>query len=106
MIWSLLRGVIILLSAGLIAYGATYLNTIPGGLVVSINEKEVRISFVSGALLFIAGFLFFWLLLYFLGLCVAVLKFLSGDETALSRYLDRSRQAKGYKALFLSLIHI
>ena len=62
MIWSLLRGVIILLSAGLIAYGATYLNTIPGGLVVSINEKEVRISFVSGALLFIAGFLFFWLL--------------------------------------------
>jgi HemY protein len=33
------------------------------------------------------------------GLLVAVLRFLSGDETAVSRYFDRNREQKGYQAL-------
>ena len=38
------------------------------------------------------------------GLIVATLRFLTGDETALSRYFDRNREQKGYQALNDGLI--
>ena len=40
-----------------------------------------------------------WLGLKLLGLVVAVLKFVNGDETAVSRFFDRNRERKGYEAL-------
>jgi HemY protein len=40
-----------------------------------------------------------WLVLRLVGLLVAVLRFLNGDETAISRYFDRNRERKGYEAL-------
>ncbi len=40
-----------------------------------------------------------WLVLKVLGLLVAVLRFLNGDETAISRYLDRDRERRGFQAL-------
>ena len=38
------------------------------------------------------------LIFAFPSLVIAILKFINGDETAISRYFDRSRQQKGYKA--------
>ena len=40
-----------------------------------------------------------WLFLKLIGLLLAILKFLNGDETAISRYFDRNRERKGYQAL-------
>jgi HemY protein len=40
-----------------------------------------------------------WLALKVLGLLGAVIRFLNGDETAISRYFDRNRERKGYRAL-------
>jgi HemY protein len=40
-----------------------------------------------------------WLALKLLGLIGAVIRFLNGDETAISRYFDRNRERKGYRAL-------
>jgi len=40
-----------------------------------------------------------WVLLKLLALLFAVLKFINGDETALSRYFDRNRERKGFDAL-------
>ncbi|MEQ8827763.1 MAG: heme biosynthesis HemY N-terminal domain-containing protein, partial [Parvibaculum sp.] len=40
-----------------------------------------------------------WLLLKLVSLLVAVLHFINGDDTALSRYFQRNRQEKGYQAL-------
>ena len=40
-----------------------------------------------------------WLLLRLVGLAVAVLRFLLGDETAINRHFARTRQRKGYDAL-------
>jgi HemY protein len=39
-----------------------------------------------------------------IGLLVATLRFVTGDETALSRYFDRNREQKGYQALNDGLI--
>ena len=40
-----------------------------------------------------------WLALIVFGLVVAFVRFVNGDETAISRYFDRSRERKGYEAL-------
>ena len=40
-----------------------------------------------------------WVVLRFVGLIVAFLRFLSGDETAITRYFARNRERKGYDAL-------
>ena len=40
-----------------------------------------------------------WLLVKLLGFLWAVLRFIAGDETALTRWFDRSRQRKGWNAL-------
>jgi HemY protein len=40
-----------------------------------------------------------WLLLKLISFLVAVLRFLNGDETAISRFFDRNRERKGYQAL-------
>lgn len=40
-----------------------------------------------------------WVAFKLLGLALAFLRFLAGDETAISRYFDRSRERKGYEAL-------
>ncbi len=51
---------------------------------------------VIAAVLFV---LVVWIVLKLLGLLVAVLRFLNGDETAISRYFDRNRERKGFEAL-------
>ncbi|MGA0924264.1 MAG: heme biosynthesis protein HemY, partial [Lutimaribacter sp.] len=40
-----------------------------------------------------------WLFLRLLGLVGALLRFINGDDTALSRYFDRNRERKGFQAL-------
>lgn len=40
-----------------------------------------------------------WIILKALGLLIAVLRFFNGDETAISRYLDRDRERRGFQAL-------
>ncbi|MBK4214696.1 heme biosynthesis protein HemY [Paracoccus caeni] len=40
-----------------------------------------------------------WLLVKLLGLALAFVRFLAGDETAISRYFARSRERKGYQAV-------
>ena len=50
---------------------------------------------IAGVLLVIA----IWLALIVFGLVVAFVRFVNGDETAISRYFDRSRERKGYEAL-------
>ncbi|MDO5706526.1 MAG: heme biosynthesis HemY N-terminal domain-containing protein [Paracoccus sp. (in: a-proteobacteria)] len=50
---------------------------------------------VAVVILMVAG----WVMLRALGLIVAFLRFLAGDETAINRYFARSRERKGYEAL-------
>jgi HemY protein len=46
----------------------------------------------------------FWLVLKALGLLGATVRFLNGDETAISRYFDRNRERKGYAALSEAMV--
>ena len=68
---------------------------------VTIQYAGVELSFgpfqaVITVLVLIVGL---WVLLKFIGLLIAVLRVINGDETALSRYFDRNRESRGFEAL-------
>ena len=106
MFWSLLKGMTILAISALLAYGSIFLNSISGGVIIVVEEKELRVSFVSAALILVSFMMFFWFLIYCLGFLLAIISFFSGDETALSRYISKSKENKGYKAILNTLIAI
>ena len=99
MLWSLIKilvfvGVVVALTLG----AATLMET-SGGIQVTFGGTEYTLSalqsVIAGLLLIVAV----WVLLKILSLGVAALRFLNGDETAISRYFDRGRERRGYQAL-------
>ena len=99
MLWSLLKVLIFIpLTAGL-TYGAGHLMEMGDLALLTVMGRE----FVLTPLLSILGALVLliavWLLFKLVGLLVATLRFLNGDETAISRYFNRRAERKGYEAL-------
>ncbi len=99
MLWSLIK---ILLFVGIIAaltLGAGYLLESEGGVQVVVAGREYTFGPLESVIAAVVLFVLTWVVLKLLSFCVALLRFLSGDETALSRYFDRNRERKGYRAL-------
>jgi HemY protein len=66
---------------------------------ITVAGWEFTIGPVQAVVLGLILFAAVWLALKVLGLLAATFRFLNGDETAISRYFDRNRERKGYKAL-------
>jgi HemY protein len=99
MLWSIIKiAVFIALVAG-VTLGASFLLELDGGVRIVMAGVEINLTPIKAVIAL--GVLVFaiWLLMKLTGLVVASLRFINGDETALSRYFDRSRQDKGYRAL-------
>jgi len=106
MIWSLLKVVLFVTVVAAASFGAGLLLDTGGGIRVAVAGLEFTLGPLQAtvAALVILGLL--WLAMKTVGLLVATLRFLSGDETAVSRYFDRNRERRGYAALndgFLAL---
>jgi len=83
----------------LISFGAGRLMEARGGVMVQYAGLELSFGALQAALLVLGLLVTFWLVLKLLGLVVALLRFINGDETALSRYFDRNRERRGFEAL-------
>ncbi|CUH65054.1 tetratricopeptide repeat protein [Thalassovita gelatinovora] len=99
MLWSLIKIVVFVVLVAAAALGAGYLLEMDGGVRIAFGGIEFSLTPLSAVIAFLVLLLSLWLLLKLAALAVAVLKFLNGDETALSRYFDRNRERKGYQAL-------
>lgn len=99
MLWSLTKVVLFVALIAVLALGVGLLSETGGAMLVTVAGWEFTIGPVQAVVL--AGLLLIavWLALKLLGLIGAVIHFLNGDETAISRYFDRNRERKGYKAL-------
>ncbi|WP_170335844.1 heme biosynthesis protein HemY [Ruegeria arenilitoris] len=99
MLWSLFKILVFVAIIGLLAMGAGYLMETSGGVQITVAGTEYTLGPLQSVIAL--GVLVFavWLFFKLLGLLIATLKFLNGDETALSRYFDRSREQRGYQAL-------
>ncbi len=99
MLWSLIKILLFVAIVALLAVGAGYLMEAEGGVQITLAGTEYTFSALQSAIAAVALVVLIWLGLKLLSLLVATLKFLNGDETALSRYFDRNRERKGYQAL-------
>ena len=99
MLWSLLKVVLFVVLIAALAYGTGMLLDTGGGIRIAVANYEMTLGPVQAVILIMVLVVAIWLVMKIVGLIVAVLRFLNGDETAISRYFDRNRERKGYIAL-------
>ena len=99
MIWSLTKVLLFFLIVATLTLGAGLLLDTGGGIRISAAGYEFTLGPLQALIVFMVIVVLVWLLMRFVGLLVAVLRFLNGDETAISRYFDRNRERKGFQAL-------
>lgn len=99
MIWSLIKVLLFVAVITLLALGAGQLMDTGGGVRIALLGVEFTLRPLQAAIALLVLMAAVWVLIKLIGLLVAVLRFLNGDETAISRYFDRNRERKGYQAL-------
>src|SRR5210317_2235693 len=104
MLWSLIKIVFFVVAVAALALGAGYLLESEGGVQVTVMGSEYTFGPLQSVIAAIVLVIAVWIFLKLLSLLVATLHFLNGDETALTRYFDRSRERKGFNALSEGLL--
>ena len=99
MLWSLIKIVLFVAIIAALTLGAGFLMETGGGLRISVGAIEFNLGPLQAVIGMILLVLAVWLFLKLLNLLMATIRFLNGDETAISRYFDRNRERKGYQAL-------
>jgi HemY protein len=104
MLWSLLKIVLFIAVAAALAYGASILLETPGEVVIAIGQREFSVT-PLGFVLWLLGFVVLAVVvLKVLGFLWALVRFVLGDETAISRFFARNREKRGLDALSGSMI--
>lgn len=99
MLWSLTKVILFVVLVAALALGAGLLSESGETMRITVAGWEFTIGPMQAVILALILIAAVWLLLKVLGLLGATFRFLNGDETAISRYFDRNRERKGYKAL-------
>jgi HemY protein len=99
MLWSLTKVILFVILVAALALGAGFLSESGETMRITVAGWEFTLGPVQAVVLALVLILAVWLLLKALGLIGATFRFLNGDETAISRYFNRSREQKGYRAL-------
>ena len=99
MIWSLLKVLLFIAAIAALTFGADLLLHNDEGVRIAVASWEFTLGPLQTAILLLVLVVVLWAVMRLVGLVVATLRFLNGDETAISRYFDRNRERKGYQAL-------
>ncbi|MGP3696873.1 heme biosynthesis protein HemY [Rhodobacter sp. NSM] len=99
MLWSLIKILIFVALVGGLTFGAGMLMDTGGGLRLAVGDLELNLGPLQAVIAALLLIFAVWLFLKIVGFLFALLRFLNGDETAVSRYFDRSREQKGLRAL-------
>jgi HemY protein len=104
MIWSLVKIVLFVVIVAAATLGAGRLLEIEGVVRLAVAGWEFTLGPIQAIVAVLLALAVLWLLMKATGLLIAILRFLNGDETAVSRFFDRNREARGYQALADGLI--
>ena len=99
MLWSLTKVILFVAVIAALALGVGMLAETGGAMQIKVAGWEFTVGPVQAIVLSAILLVGVWLTLRVLGLLGAIIRFLNGDETAISRYFDRNRERKGYRAL-------
>ncbi|NUB45306.1 heme biosynthesis protein HemY [Fertoebacter nigrum] len=104
MIWSLVKVLLFVVLVGALTLGAGLLLDTSGGIRVAVANFEFTLGPLQALIAALLLMLALWFVMKLVGFLIALLHFLNGDETAISRYFDRNRERKGYQAVGESLM--
>ncbi|MFW2542791.1 heme biosynthesis protein HemY [Primorskyibacter sp. 2E107] len=99
MLWSLIKIVVFVALIAALTLGAGYLMESSGGVQITVAGTEYTLGPLQSVIAALILVALVWLFFKVFGLLIATLKWINGDETALSRYFDRNRERKGFQAL-------
>ena len=99
MLWSLIKIVLFIVLIAALTIGVGYLADSSGGVRIAVGNTEFNLDPLRAGIAASVLVLAIWLMLRLAGLLIAVLHFINGDETAMSRYFDRNRERQGFEAL-------
>ncbi|WP_439524188.1 heme biosynthesis protein HemY [Marivita sp.] len=99
MLWSLFKIVLFVVIVAALTLGAGFLIESSGGLQITAGGTEFTLGPLQSVIAALVAILVVWVFLKLFALLIATLKFINGDETAISRYFDRNRERKGFQAL-------
>jgi HemY protein len=99
MLWSLIKILAFVAIVTAATFGAARLMEVSGGAEITVAGIELTLSPLELTIGFLVLVLLVWLTLKVAGLLIAVLRFINGDETAVSRYFTRNRERRGFEAL-------
>ncbi|MCL5777260.1 heme biosynthesis protein HemY [Limibaculum sp. FT325] len=104
MLGSVIRISLFIAVVAAITFGVNHLMQTPGGISIRFGEWEFALTPLMFVAMTLAGFLGLWLLFKVVGLAIALLRFVMGDETAISRFFDRKNERSGLRALTQALV--
>ncbi|MGV6838752.1 MAG: heme biosynthesis HemY N-terminal domain-containing protein [Planktomarina sp.] len=104
MLWSLTKVLVFVAMVAAVAVGAGLLMETDGGITVAFGGIEFTLSPLFTAIGLIVLIFAVWVFLKVFSLFIAILKFINGDETAFSRFFDKSRERRGIDALADGLV--
>jgi len=104
MLWTLLKIVLFVGAIALVTLGAERLLGSDEGLRIAVAGVEVTLGPLQTVVVLVVLVAAMWALFRLVALFVAVLRFLNGDETAVSRLFSRNRERRGFEALADSLV--
>ena len=104
MLWSLTKVVLFLLLIACLAVLGGLLSDTGEALRISAAGLEFTLGPLQAVIAVLLLFALVWVILRVIGFLSATLRFLNGDETAISRYFDRNRERKGYAAISEALV--
>jgi HemY protein len=103
MLFSLTKILLFLLIVVIVAVGLAYLldskDILLGNVQATISGTEYTLTPIQVVLFLVALSFAIWLILTILSFLMSVIKFINGDDTAISRYFNRNRERKGFQAL-------
>ncbi len=99
MLLSLLKILFFFAVVLVIALGAIQLSETGQALRLEYAGTEIVLTPVKAVVALLVLMVLAWVVFKLLGLALAFLRFLAGDDTAINRYFARSRERKGYDAL-------
>jgi len=99
MLWSLVKILAFVALVVALTFGGAWLMDLLGGAIINVASYEVTLSPLEMTIGFLVLVFLLWVAQKVFGFLLAVIHFINGDETAISRYFTRNRERKGYEAL-------
>lgn len=99
MLWTLVKILVFVALVAAVTLGGAWLMEQAGGATLAMAGWEVTLSPLQAAVGLVLLLAALWVLLKVLGALGALLRFINGDDTALSRHFSRNRRLKGMEEL-------